>query len=147
MRVTLDDRSASEELAVFSEQYEQNRSLLKEDELIVVHGKVSRDDYTGGYRFSAERILDLAAARGEFAKALKLRMNGGSDARRLAGLLEPFRIGRLQGPACPVEIEYHNGAAAVSVRLGPDWAVKPADALLSQLADWLSPEGVELLYR
>jgi DNA polymerase-3 subunit alpha len=53
MRVVLDDRSASEELAVFSEQYELNRSLLKEDELIVVHGKVSKDDYTGGYRFSA----------------------------------------------------------------------------------------------
>jgi DNA polymerase-3 subunit alpha len=74
-------------------------------------------------------------------------MNGGSDARRLAGLLEPFRIGRQQGPGCPVEIEYYNGVAAVSVRLGPDWLVKPDDALLLQLADWLSPQGVELLYK
>ena len=48
---------------MFSEQYEQNRALLKEDELIVVHGKVSRDEYSGGYRFSAERILDLGTAR------------------------------------------------------------------------------------
>ncbi len=76
MRVVLDDRSATEELAVFSEQYEQNRSLLREDELVVVHGKVSKDEYSGGYRFSAERILDLAGARAEYARALRLRMNG-----------------------------------------------------------------------
>ncbi|MBA3479257.1 MAG: DNA polymerase III subunit alpha [Lautropia sp.] len=147
MRVVLDDRTASEELAVFSEQYEQNRILLKEDELIVVHGKVSKDEYSGGYRFSAERILDLGTARAEHARALKLRMNGQSDANRLAGLLKPFKVGTLHGAGCPVEIEYHNGVAAVSVRLGPEWVVKPADALLSQLADWLSPDGVELLYR
>jgi DNA polymerase-3 subunit alpha len=147
MRVMLDDRSATEELAVFSEQYEQNRALLKEDELIVVHGKVSKDEYSGGYRFSAERILDLGAARAEHARALRLRMNGQSDAARLALLLEPFKVGQQQGAGCPVEIEYHNGVAVVSVRLGPDWLVKPADALLLQLSDWLSPGGVELLYR
>ena len=147
MRVVLDDRSSSEELAVFSEQYEQHRSLLREDELIVVHGKVSRDEYSGGYRFSAERILDLGGARAEHARALKLRMNGASDAARLASVLGPFKVGQQQGPGCPVEIEYHNGTAVVSVRLGPDWVVKPADALLAQLSDWLSPGGVEILYR
>jgi hypothetical protein len=46
-----------------------------------------------------------------------------------------------------VEIEYHNGAAMVAVRLGPEWIVRPADALLVQLTDWLSPSGVELVYR
>jgi DNA polymerase-3 subunit alpha len=147
MRVVLDDRTSSEELAVFSEQYEQNRALLKVDELVVVHGKVSKDEYSGGYRFSAERILDLGAARAEHARALKLRMNGQSDANRLASLLQPFKVGQQQGPGCPVEIEYHNGVATVSVRLGPDWTVKPADALLAQLSDWLSPGGVEMLYR
>ena len=147
MRVILDDRSATEELAVFSEQFEQNRSLLREDELVVVHGKVSKDEYSGGYRFSAERILDLAGARAEYARALRLRMNGASDSVRLASLLAPFKAGLQPGPACPVEIEYHNDAAVVSVRLGPDWAVKPADALLSQLTDWLTPAGVEIVYR
>jgi hypothetical protein len=46
-----------------------------------------------------------------------------------------------------VEIEYHNGSATVSIRLGPDWAVKPEDALLAQLKDWLSADGVLLDYR
>ena len=113
----------------------------------MVHGKVSKDEYSGGFRFSAERILDLGGARAEHARALRLRMNGESDAARLASLLEPFKMGGQQGSGCPVEIEYHNGMAVVSVRLGPDWAVKPADALLAQLSEWLSPGGVEILYR
>ncbi len=86
-RVTLDDCSGREDLAVFAEQFEQNRALLKEDALVVVHAKVSRDDYSGGFRFNAERILDLATARAEHARSLQLQMNGESDARRLADLL------------------------------------------------------------
>ena len=74
-------------------------------------------------------------------------MNGQSDAGRLASVLAPFKVSQQQGSGCPVEIEYHNGVAVVSVRLGPDWMVKPADALIAQLSDWLTPGGVELQYR
>ncbi|NLD53180.1 MAG: DNA polymerase III subunit alpha [Burkholderiaceae bacterium] len=147
MRVTLDDKTASEEIAVFSEVFERHRNLLRADQLVVVHGKLSRDDYSGGHRLSVDRILDLDGARAEHARALRLRMNGQSDAARLASLLGQFRIGEPTEPGCPVEIEYHNGTATVAVRLGPDWIVRPADALLTQLSDWLSPSGVELVYR
>jgi DNA polymerase-3 subunit alpha len=144
MRVMLDDKTATQELCVFAEQYEQNRSLLKEDGLVVVHARLSRDEYSGGFRFSAERLVDLETARGEHARLLRLRMNGESDAKRLAGLLGSFRRDRA---GLPVEIEYLNGSATVSIRLGPDWAVKPEDALLAQLKDWLSADGVLLDYR
>ena len=147
MRVMLDDKTASEEIAVFSEVFERHRNLLRPDQLVVVHGKLSRDEYSGGHRLGVERILDLDGARAEHARALRLRMNGQSDAARLAALLGQFRIGEPSEPGCPVEIEYHNGEAMVAVRLGPDWIVRPADALLAQLSDWLSPSGVELVYR
>ena len=144
MRVTLDDRTASQELAVFAEQFEQNRALLKEDSVIVVHARLSKDEYSGGFRFSAERLVDRESARAEHARLLRLRMNGESDARRLAGLLGGFRGDRAR---LPVEIEYHNEGAAVAVRLGPEWAVTPEDALLTQLKDWLTAEGVMIDYR
>ena len=144
MRVVLDDRTASQELAVFAEQFEQNRALLKEDSVIVVHARLSKDDYSGGFRFSAERLVDRESARAEHARRLRLRMNGESNARKLAGLLGGFRGDRAR---LPVEIEYHNGDAVVAIRLGPEWAVTPEDALLTQLRDWLSAEGVMIDYR
>ncbi|HYF58849.1 MAG TPA: DNA polymerase III subunit alpha [Burkholderiaceae bacterium] len=164
VRLGLDDASASVEIAIFNELYEQARSLLREDELLVVHGKVSKDDYSGGWRIGAERVLDLARARAEHARALLLRMNGGSDSARLRALLEPYRTRAAEPPnggvfsaeddddapvrprGCPIEIHYHNGSARCAVRLGDAWRVRPDDTLLAQLRDWLSPEGVELRY-
>ena len=146
-RVMLDDRSGPQELAVFSEQFEQNRALLKEDALVVVHAKVSKDEYSGGFRFTAERLLDLATARAEHARSLQLSMNGQSDARRLASLLENYRADGPDDCGLPIEIEYHNDNANVRMRLGAAWAVRPADDLLAQLRDWLTPEAVRLTYR
>jgi DNA polymerase-3 subunit alpha len=164
VRLGLDDATAGVEIAIFSELYDQYRSVLREDELLVIHGKVARDDYSGGWRISAERVLDLTRARQEHARALLLRMNGGSDGARLRALLEPYRARPASIPedavfsadddddarpaprGCPVEIHYRNARASCALRLGDAWRVRPDEALLAQLRDWLSPEGVELRY-
>src|SRR5699024_10263413 len=60
--VTLDDGSGQLELAVFNELYEQHRSRLREDQLLIVHGKISPDDYSGGLRVTADSLQDLQMA-------------------------------------------------------------------------------------
>ena len=156
-------RTAAVEIALFNEIYEQCRSLLREDELLILSGRVSRDDYSGGWRFSTDRVMDLTMARQEHGRALCLRMNGASDAVRLKALLDPFRVQTsalaLDGVftaddneaaplprGCPVEIEYHNHAARCAVRLGDAWRIRPDEALLVELRRWLSDTGVELRY-
>ena len=74
--VTLDDGSAAVEVSVFNELFEAQRRLIRDDELLVVPGKVSRDDYSGGQRIVAERLPDLASARPEFGKPPRTRRNG-----------------------------------------------------------------------
>ena len=148
VRVVLDDGSGSEEIAVFSEAWDQYRHLLKEDQLVVVHGKLSKDDYSGGHRLSVERILDLGDARGEHARALQLTVGKAPDtAARLKALLEPFRVDGSQGGGCPVEIHYCGDNAAAVLRLGHEWSVKPDDALLAGLRGWLTEARVEMRYR
>ena len=72
----LDDATAQVEVVIFNELYEQNRHLLKDDALLVIEGKVNRDDYSGGVRVTAEKIYDLAGARTRFAQGLRLACNG-----------------------------------------------------------------------
>lgn len=146
--VTLDDTTAQVEVVVFNELYEQNRHILKEDALLIIEGKVSRDDYSGGVRVTAERIYDLDGARTRFAQSLRLSCNGqchGSPhaSSKLNLLLSPYK---LEEGGCPVWIEYRNPAARCEVRLGGDWRVRLDARLLESLQDWLKPEAVRIMY-
>ncbi|WP_296646015.1 OB-fold nucleic acid binding domain-containing protein, partial [Thiobacillus sp. 63-78] len=144
----LDDATAQVEVVIFNELYEQSRHLLKDDALLIIEGKVNRDDYSGGVRVTAERIDDLTGARTRFAQGLRLACDGQCHAqphggRKLAELLTPYR---LEEGGCPVWIEYHNLSARCRVRLGDDWRVRLDDRLLESLDNWLKPGAVSVMY-
>jgi DNA polymerase III subunit alpha len=139
--VMLDDGTAQVEVSVYNELFESHRDILKEDRPLVIQGKVAKDEFTGGLRVVAEKLMDLRAARERFARQLRLSMNGEASAARLRQLLEPYRHG-----TCPVAVRYVNGTAACEVRLGDEWRVSPDDTLVESLSDWLRPENVEFLY-
>ncbi|MCG6874375.1 MAG: DNA polymerase III subunit alpha [Betaproteobacteria bacterium] len=139
--VMLDDGSAQIEVSVYNELFETHREILKEDRPLVIQGKVAKDEFTGGLRVVAEKLMDLRAARERFARQLRLSMNGEASAARLRQMLEPYRNG-----TCPVSVRYVNGTATCEVRLGDDWRVTPDDSLVDSLADWLKPENVEFVY-
>ncbi|HUL41877.1 MAG TPA: DNA polymerase III subunit alpha, partial [Burkholderiales bacterium] len=139
--VVLDDGTSQVETVVFNELFEANRELLKEDQLLIVEGKVGQDDYSGGLRVSAERLYDLTAARNRFARAMRLSLNGEASAARLRTLLGPYRKG-----LCPVAVRYHNAHAECDVQLGEEWRVSLDENLLRDLCEWLAPENVELIF-
>jgi DNA polymerase-3 subunit alpha len=142
MVVMLDDGSAQLELSVFNELFERHRELLREDALLIVQGKVQRDEFAGGLRVTADELYDLEGLRARFAARLRLQMNGGSEARQLMDLLAPYRA----DGACPVTVHYENGAAACDVALGDAWRVRPDGQLLERLGAWLAPENVQVVF-
>lgn len=143
----LDDGTAQIEISVFNELYEKHRGRLREDQLLVVQGKVSNDEYSGGMRIVAEQLYDLQLAREARAKSLRIRLNGQADAARLRQLLNPFRAEPENGvPGVPVDVVYRRNNFLCTVRLGEDWRVRMADTLLENLNDWAKPDGVEVTY-
>jgi DNA polymerase-3 subunit alpha len=176
--LNLSDGSAMQEVTIYSEVFDQHRDLCKEDNLLVIEAKVKivrrpaageEGDVTF-LRLIADKIYDLAGARSQFAKGIRLSINGeasrpgfaaasraasaaparagsaaigpGSAAARLKDLLAPYRNG-----TCPVCVCYHNGTASCEMRLGEDWRVRPDDALMQSLREWLRPENVQVDYR
>jgi DNA polymerase-3 subunit alpha len=144
MVVMLDDSSAQVEITVFNELFDRHRDKLKEDALLIVHGKVQNDDFSGGLRVTAEELLDLEALRARYAARLKIAMNGQADARRLQQVLAPYRASG--NGACLVIVSYQNAKAGCEVTLGDAWRVKPDGRLLAELGAWLTPESVQVLY-
>jgi DNA polymerase-3 subunit alpha len=148
--ITLEDGTAEVEVTAFAELFEENREILKEDQPVVIQGKVTEDQFSGGLRVRAERIFDLAQARARFARLMRLSLNGeaqgAAGAARLKKLLEPYRAKAANGGACPVEIRYCNGQASVEMKLPEQWRVSPDERLLNELRGWLKPENVEVVY-
>jgi DNA polymerase-3 subunit alpha len=139
--VMLDDGSAQVEVSVFNELFEAERAKIREDDVLVIEGRVQRDDFTGGLRVVADKLLTLGEARSRHARQLRLSMNGGASAEKLRALLAPFR----DGP-CPVRVRYRNRRAECELPLGDAWRVRLDDELLDGLKEWLSEGNVEVLY-
>ena len=146
--VSLDDGSGQLELTVFSELWDRERHKVREDEVLVVEGKVQRDDFSGNLRINADKLLTLGEARARFARQLRLTLNGKADARageRLQRLLTPFRAGGgNEAGGCPVRIAYANGEARADLAL--PWRVTLDDALIGELTQWLERDNVEVVY-
>ncbi|HTH39927.1 MAG TPA: OB-fold nucleic acid binding domain-containing protein, partial [Rhodocyclaceae bacterium] len=139
--MTLDDGTSQLEVVVYNELWEAERGKIKEDELLLVEGKVQDDAFSGGLRVTAEKLFTLGEARGRFARRLQLSMNGQADARKLHTLLSPYRAG-----PCLVRLSYHNQTAKAEMNLSDAWRVSLDDALLGSLTDWLTPDNVKVVY-
>ena len=139
--ITLDDGSAQIEISVFNELFEAHRLSLKEDQVIIIEGKISDDPFTGGIRVVADALYDLTSARNKFAKQLRLSCNGTSFAHKLQEILQPYRSGQ-----CPVTIIYQSQQTQGELELGGNWRVNLQDNLIASLKDWLLPENVQIIY-
>jgi DNA polymerase-3 subunit alpha len=143
--ITLDDRSGRIEATLFSEVFFENRELLQSDQVIVVEGQVSHDDYSGQMKMRVNSVMDVASARQQFSRGLQLKLNenqlGNGLLDSLEQLLAPHRC-----EGSPVWIEYTSPAASTRIELGSSWRVAPNDTLLLELKYLVGDRGVELVY-
>ncbi len=145
--IGLDDGTTRIEVVVGNELLNQYQSLLKDDQLVIVEGRVSNDEFSGGVRVNARKLHDLSSLRNSRASFLKISCNGQSDAVKLKTLLKPYCIGVSEHQrGCAVKVEYHNKTSKVELMLGNDWRVDLHDELIAGLTAWLSQNNVKILY-
>lgn len=152
----LNDGTGQVEVSIFNELYEQHRRKLREDELLIVSGKVSHDEYSGGMRIVADSLLDLVGARAIYLKSLRLyiSLNLPVDAHvsnssyelidKLKTILEPYRSE--PSSSVPVEIVYSRAGTRCIIKLGDSWRVMVPDTLIEQLNECFSPHAIECFY-
>ncbi|MES2771230.1 MAG: DNA polymerase III subunit alpha, partial [Pseudomonadota bacterium] len=153
--VQIDDGTSMLEVSVFNELFETERKKIKNDQVLVIEGKVQRDDFAGEgkVRVIAERLMSLAEARGRFAKQLRLALDSTqlgltpqALAQQLHSLLAPYTPPLMAG-TCPVTLNYQNSEARCQLRLGETLRVQPEDELLDSLRAWLGADKVQLEYQ
>ncbi|WP_417660180.1 DNA polymerase III subunit alpha [Pseudomonas sp.] len=143
--ITLDDRSGRIEASLFADAFASNQALLQSDALVVVEGEVSNDDFSGGLRLRAKRVMSLEEARTGLADSLRLKIASdalkGDKLRWLADLCARHR------GVCPITMDYTNTDAKALLQFGEDWRINPADSLIQALRDQFGKDNVFLHYR
>jgi len=143
--MTLDDRSARIEVAVFADAFREHRDKIEKDALLVVEGQVSEDDYTGGLKMRADSVRSLFEARASYLQGIAIEIHrdkiDGSCLQQMADIMTPYCQG-----GCPVRVLYRGGDARGEIALGEDWSVVPDDDLLHKLRDLFGTDGVQLRF-
>jgi len=131
----LDDKSDAIDATADEALINANRNTLKDDELVIVSGRLQ--PARGGFeaRFQVQQVWDLATARCRFGKFLRVAVNG--KVPEIARLVKDFpprteqtEVGDLvQG--LPVRLSMARGGAQVELQLGERAKFFPTDAALA----------------
>jgi len=140
--VTLDDKTAVVEVTVYSEVFEENKRMFKDDEFLAVVGKVSEDRFSGGLRISAEKVFDIVTARINYGKQLGMALPSSVDVRKMAEVLAPHR----HADGLPVSARITPQGVGCVVQLGEAWRVAPSDELQLALQQVLGAKDVAIEY-
>ncbi len=143
--ITLDDRSARIEASLFAEAFNQAQALLQTDALVIVEGEVSHDDFSGGLRLRAKRVMGLEEARTSLAQSLRMNVSVTDLSRdsltRLKALLLQYK------GACPLTVQYTGASATALLEFSEQWKIEPTDDLIQALRDLFGKDNVFLHYR
>ncbi|MFT5139714.1 MAG: DNA polymerase-3 subunit alpha [Rhodothermales bacterium] len=141
--IAMEDHTGQIEVALYDEVFSLYADLLDKDQVIVVQGKVSVDNFSGGFRMTASKVMSLSTAKASYARGVRIAIHGpqqdlGLD---LESTFAPYQDGK-----APVFVEYRNKRARVSMTLGNEWKVKPCEELVAALGELESISDACLMY-
>lgn len=140
--VALDDKTGVVEVTIYSEVAEANKHALKEDEFLLVVGKVSEDRFNGGLRITAEKVFDIAASRIQYGHKLEMDLATTVSPAKIAEVLQPHRL----ADGMPVSLRLEKNGIPFIMQLGDDWRVAPSDTLKQALELTLGAKDVAVEY-
>jgi DNA polymerase-3 subunit alpha len=146
--VTLDDGEGQLDMIVGSKLLSIVYPLIKEDQLLIVEGKVSPDDFTGGNRVSAVNVFDLLTVQSKKTRGIKIKLTNQVDPLQIKTILKPYSNGAYPAEIgrCPVILGYDNQEGEAEIQLGEDWLVAPHENLIFELRKSFEDQNVKILY-
>jgi DNA polymerase-3 subunit alpha len=132
----LDDGSESIEAVANDDTLGAQRELLKEDELVVVQGKLQPDRFAGGLRLNVMQVWDLATARARFGRWLAVDVDGAlPPVAELVRASPARRVDSDQGESTqglPVRLRLRRERFAAELELGDAGRIWPSDEALAR---------------
>jgi DNA polymerase-3 subunit alpha len=151
----LDDTSGLIEARVDESLLNAHKTLLQDDELVIVMGKVQPDRFSGGMQLTVTQIWNLEQARCRFGQFLRVELPRGAsiDVARLLKdhpaqpvTTEQGTVQRGLGVRIALTCRTHEGAASAELQLGDEARFYPSNAALSAWCAQATPGGSGIVY-
>jgi DNA polymerase-3 subunit alpha len=130
------------------------RNQLKDDEFVVVLGRLQLDHFSGGLRVKVQQVWDLAGARCRFGKYLHVVVGDrGPDVQRLVREFPPRREQIADGQLLNglrvrmgVRCRADDAAATAELQLGESAKFYPTDAALAAWTAQVASGSATVVY-
>ncbi|WCM90193.1 DNA polymerase III subunit alpha [Acidovorax sp. NCPPB 3576] len=151
----LDDKSATIEASADENVVNAHRDMLKDDEFVVMSGRLQLDHFSGGLRVKVQQVWDLAAARAKFGRYLQVAIGDTApDVQRLVREFPPRRQETEQGEVLVhglrvrmgVRCQAGQGQAVAELQLGEGSRFFPSDAALAAWSAQAGTGSVNVVY-
>ena len=152
----IDDKSAVIEASADEAVIAASGAMLKDDEFVVLSGRLQLDHFSGGLRLKVQQVWDLGAARARFGRYLLVGANGGTrpDVAALVREFPPRREETDQGEmlvhGLRVRMGVHcqgaGGAADAELQLGEASRFFPSDAALAAWGAQAGSSNISVVY-
>jgi len=128
--ISVEDHTGRADTFLSNETYATYADLMEKDAIVVIEGHVTADDFSGGFKITANHIISLADAKARFSNGVSISVSGPDEGlcEDLAATFSPYQNG-----ASPVYLHYRNQRARVSLELGRDWTVESCEELIAAL--------------
>ena len=144
--VVLDNASERVEVILYSEKYQHYRAVLQKENVLVVYGEFSIDEYTSGVQLRAETVADIDAFRGDCLRCIHVDLlEERLDSDALTNLRQILRGARGGGAEITVHYRRTNGVSG-TIKLGADWAVHPTQQLIGALTEAVGGDHLRFEY-
>ena len=144
--VMLDNASERVEVILYSEQYQRYRSILQKDNILVVAGEFSIDEFTGGVQMRAETVADMDTFRNDYLRRIHIDLAEQRwDADALPSIRRILRTARGGKVGITVHYQRSKGESG-SIKLGTDWAVHPTRQLIEALSECVGDDHIKFEY-
>ena len=153
----LDDKSESIEAVANQDTLDANKELFKDDELVIITGKVQTDRFSGGLRLNVQQVMSLATARCRFARFVRVTAKNQHlpvadvlrefPARRVAPA-QPDQPETIQGLPIRVVVERQAGdlSARGELDLGESARLYPSDQALARFKELMPLGQAQIVY-
>ncbi len=128
--VTIDDGGGRLDLVFYGKTIHLASEYLVKDRIIVVDGLLRSDEYSGGYRLNAQKVMDVEGAVARYAGAIEVCVEEAPPdfTSRLQRCISAHLTGDSQ-----VVVNYKNRLAKLRLSLGDEWQVRVSTDLIESL--------------